>query len=111
KWTPKWQKFFEVNPNVYAFWQEHPIGNARTFLGTEANIFINYSLLKDLKIFWVSSMFFPGSHYKDRMGTPVFTDEEDAFFDDEDPTGKPDRIPGLGNDIGYTFNLGLIYSF
>jgi hypothetical protein len=111
KWTPKWQKFFEVNPNVYAYWQEHQIGRARTYLGTEANIFINYSLLKDLKIFWVSSMFFPGSHYKDRMGTPVFTVEQEAFYDDTDPTGKPDRIPGLGNDIGYTFNLGLIYSF
>jgi hypothetical protein len=111
KWTPKWKKFFEVNPNVYAYWQEHQIGRARTFLGTEANIFINYSLLKDLKIFWVSSMFFPGSHYKDRMGTPVFTVQQEAYYDDENPTGKPDRIPGLGNDIGYTFNLGLIYSF
>ena len=56
-------------------------------------------------------MFFPGSHYKDRMGTPVFTDEEEDFFDSEDPTGKPDRIPGLGNNVGYTFNLGLIYTF
>lgn len=112
KWKPKsWKKPFEINPNVLALWQEKQIGKARTFLGVETGLFINYSLLKDLKIFWVSSMFFPGSHYKDRMGTRVFTDEEEAFYDSEDPTGKPDRIPGLGNNVAYTFNLGLIYSF
>lgn len=112
RWKPSdWKKPFEINPNVYAFWQEHPIGNARTFLGTEAALFINYSLLKDLKIFWVSSLFFPGSHYKDRMGTPIFTPEELAFLDSENPTGKQDRIPGLGSNVAYTFNLGLIYTF
>jgi len=112
RWKPSdWKKPFEINPNVYAFWQQHPIGNARTFLGTEAALFINYSLLKDLKIFWVSSLFFPGSHYKDRMGTPVFTEKEREFFDSENPTGKQDRIPGLGNNVAYTFNLGLIYTF
>lgn len=112
KWNPKtWKKFFEVNPNVYAFWQEHATGNARTFLGTEANIFINYSLLKDLKIFWVSSMFFPGSFYKDRKDVSILTPEEAAYYNDTNPTGIQDRIANLGNDIGYTFNLGLIYSF
>jgi hypothetical protein len=112
KWTPKsWAKFFEVNPNVYAYWQEHQIGSARTFLGTEANIFINYSLLKDLKIFWVSSMFFPGSHYADRKDATALTPEEAAFYNSSNPTSIQDRIPNLGNDIGYTFNLGLIYAF
>jgi hypothetical protein len=112
KWKPKsWKKPFDINPNVYAFWQEHKIGTARTFLGTEANLFINYSLLKDLKFFWVSSMFFPGSHYKDRMGTPVLTLEEQAFLNSENPTGTQDRIPGLGANVAYTFNLGLIYTF
>lgn len=113
KWKPQsWKKPFEINPNVLALWQERQIGNARTFLGVEAGLFINYSLLKDLKFFWVSSMFFPGSHYKDRMGTPVLTDEERAFADSANPTGiKQDRIPGLGSNVAYTFNLGLIYTF
>ena len=113
KWKPKeWKKPFEINPNVLALWQERQIGNARTFLGVETGLFINWSLLKDLKLFWVSSMFFPGSHYKDRMGTPVLTEEERAFVDSENPTGlKQDRITGLGNNVAYTFNMGLIYAF
>jgi len=113
RWVPKtWKKPFEINPNVLALWQERQIGNARTFLGVETGLFINWSLLKDLKLFWVSSMFFPGSHYKDRMGTPVLTDEERGSVDSENPTGiKQDRIAGLGANVAYTFNLGLIYSF
>jgi hypothetical protein len=112
KWKPTtWKKPFEINPNVLALWQEHQIGNARTFLGVETGLFINWSLLKDLKLFWVSSMFFPGSHYKDRMGTPVLTDEERAFLNSDNPTAIQDRIPGLGNNVAYTFNLGLIYTF
>jgi hypothetical protein len=112
KWKPKsWKKPFEINPNVLALWQERQIGNARTFLGVETGLFINYSLLKDLKLFWVSSMFFPGSHYKDRRGTPVQTDEERAFDNSQNPTPIQDRIAGLGNNVAYTFNLGLIYTF
>lgn len=113
KWKPStWKKPFEINPNVLALWQERQIGSARTFLGVETGLFINWSLLKDLKLFWVSSMFFPGSHYKDRMGTPVLTAEEQAFANSANPTGiTQDRITGLGNNVAYTFNMGLIYTF
>jgi hypothetical protein len=112
KWKPaNWGKPFEINPNVLALWQEEAIGTARTFLGVESALFINWSILKDLKLYWVSSMFFPGSHYKDRMGTPVLTDEEVAFYNSENPTAIPDRIPGLGANVAYTFNIGLIYTF
>ncbi len=112
KWKPKsWKKPLEINPNVLALWQERQIGSARTFLGVETGLFINYSLLKDLKLFWVSSMFFPGSHYKDRMGTPVYTLEEAQYYNSENPTPIRDRIPGLGANVAYTFNLGLIYAF
>jgi len=113
KWKPtNWKKGFELNPNVLAFWQQTPIGNARTFLGVESGLFINYNLFKDLKLFWVSSLFFPGSHYKDRQGTPVLTPTELAFADSEDVTGfTQDRIAKLGSNVAYTFNAGLIYSF
>jgi len=74
-------------------------------------LFINWSLLKDLKLYWVSSMFFPGSHYKDRMGEPVLTEEERNFANNENPTAIQDRIAGLGNNVAYTFNVGLIYTF
>jgi hypothetical protein len=113
KWKPKtWKKQFEINPNVLALWQERQIGRARTFLGVETGLFINYNLLKDLKLFWVSSLFFPGSHYKDRMGTPVNTQDQLDDVDSEDPTGyTQDRIAKQGANVAYTFNLGLIYSF
>jgi hypothetical protein len=112
KWKPKsWKKSFEINPNVLALWQERQIGRARTFLGVETGLFINYSLLKDLKLFWVSSMFFPGSHYADRKGTPVLTEQERRFENSENPTPIHDRIAGLGDNVAYTFNLGLIYTF
>lgn len=113
KWNPvDWKKKFELNPNVIAFWQEMPIANARTYLGTEVGLFINYNVFKDLKLFWVSSLFFPGSHYKDRMGIPVLTTSEAIDLDDEDPTGfTQDRIIKLGANVAYTFNMGLIYSF
>ncbi len=113
KWKPKsWKKQFEINPNVLALWQERKIGYARTFLGVETGLFINYSLFKDLKLFWVSSLFFPGSHYKDRMGTSVLTRAQEADLDSEDPTGyKQDRIAKQGANVAYTFNIGLIYSF
>jgi hypothetical protein len=113
KWKPKsWTKQFEINPNVLALWQERQIGKARTFLGVETGLFINYSLLKDLKIFWVSSLFFPGSHYKDRMGTPAETKGQIDDLGSENPTGfKQDRITKQGANVAYTFNLGLIYSF
>jgi len=113
KWNPKdWKKQFELNPNILALWQEMPIANARTYLGTEVGLFINYNLFKDLKLFWVSSLFFPGSFYKDRMGIPVLTTSEAIDLDNEDPTGfTQDRIIKLGANVAYTFNVGLIYSF
>lgn len=112
KWKPKeWKKPFEINPNVLSFWQEKQIGNARTYLGTEAGLFINWSMMKDLKLFWVSSLFFPGSHYTDRKGEAVLTDEERQFYNDQNPTAIQDRIAGLGNNVSYTFNMGLIYTF
>lgn len=113
KWKPKtWKKPLEINPNVLALWQEKQIGNARTFLGVETGLFVNYSLLKDLKFFWVSSMFFPGSHYKDRMGTPVLTEAQLDNLNSENATGfKQDRITKQGANVAYTFNLGLIYAF
>jgi hypothetical protein len=113
KWkSPLASKDFELSPNVLAFWQETPTGNARTFLGVESALFMNYNLFKDLKIFWVSSLFFPGSHYKDRKGVPVFTPGELVIIDNKDVTGfNADRIAKLGSNIAYTFNAGLIYSF
>lgn len=111
-YEPKdWKKSFKVHPNVIAYWQEKPIGKARTFLGVESDIFLYYWMLKNMKFFFVGSIFFPGSHYKDRSGV-VLTTAQDDELDREDRTGfEEDQIPGLGNDIAYTFNIGLEYKF
>lgn len=107
-----WKKRFEINPNVISFWQEKPIGNARTYLGTEWGTFINYNVFKDMKLFVVTSVFFPGSHYADRKGIPVETARQIRDSDDLDVTGfTQDRIAQLGDNVAYTFNMGLIYSF
>lgn len=112
-WKPAaLHKRFEINPNVLAYWQEKPIGKARTFLGVEWSTFMNYNMLKDMKLFIVTSVFFPGSHYADRKGVSAETRQQLMESDNLDVTGfTQDRIDSLGNNIAYTFNLGFIYSF
>lgn len=111
-WEPKnWSKGLKVRPNILAYWEERSTGNARTYLGTETNIFIDYYMFEQLKFFFVGSIFFPGTFYADRKGLPI-TARQEAELDRPDRTGfEEDRIPELGNDIAYTFNLGLTYEF
>ncbi len=111
-WEPKnWQKGLKIRPNILAYWEERSTGNARTYLGAETNIFVNYCMLEQLKFFFVASIFFPGTFYADRKGLPI-TARQEAELDRLDRTGfVEDRIPDLGNDIAYTFNIGLTYEF
>ncbi len=124
KWKPSsWPKKFSIHPNFLAYWQEKPTKKfdaltgqqlsclASTFLGTELNVFMDYMVLKDLKIFFVGSVFFPGEHYRDIKGKPL-TASQQALLDRLDRTGfDDDRIPNLGDDPAYTFNLGLEFKF
>lgn len=116
-------KKFNVNPNVIAFWQQKPTKafdlstltdstrDARTYLGTEANIFFNYHVLKDLRYFMVVSGFFPGTHYADIRGKPLSRDQLEAL-EDLDVTGVDKAaIPNLATDVAYTFNMGLEFKF
>lgn len=111
-WQPtNWPKGLKVRPNILAYWEERSTGNARTYLGAETNIFLNYYLFEQLEFFFVGSIFFPGTFYADRKGIPISERQEDDL-DNLDRTGfEEDRIPDLGNDIAYTFNLGLTYEF
>jgi len=111
-WKPKsWKKSLKIRPNILAYWEEHSTGNARTYLGAETNIFVDYYMLEKLKFFFVGSIFFPGTFYVDRKGLPI-TARQEAELDRLDRTGfEEDRIPDLGNDIAYTFNIGLNYEF
>ena len=112
-----------INPNILPFWEEKPIKKfdaltrqeldvpASTFLGTELNLFIDYWVLKDLKLTFVGSIFFPGQHYTDIQGKPLDATQK-LLLDRLDPTGfEEDRIPNLGDDPAYTLNVSLEFKF
>ena len=79
----------ELKPNLLFFWKDQksykyefdPINpdlshvsntdKASRFLGTEFNIYFSVDLLKNLALFGVFSVFFPGDFYKDIKGVPV----------------------------------------
>lgn len=123
-WVPRLNaKKFTVRPNILAYWQQHASHKfdivtkmhtnelARNYLGTEVNTFFDISLLKDLKLFVVGSVFVPGGHYTDIKGTPLNRDQQ-RLLDLLDPTGfSIDPIPLLGDDTAYTINFGLEYRF
>ena len=106
---------FKFNPNILAYWEEFQIGRARTFLGVESNLFMYYSLMKDLEVFMVGSIFFPGSFYADRGELPprltMLTPQQEHTLAEPEVTGSFDRIPGLGQNAAFTFNVGMKYMF
>ena len=68
-------------------------------------------VLKDLKLFFVASVFFPGTHYRDIKGKPLNSTQQ-KLLDRLDRTGfSADRIPNLGDDIAYIANMGLEFKF
>lgn len=111
-----------VNPNVMAYWQEKPSNkfdaqlgvpleqNARTFLGLEVNVFVDYSVIEHVRVYFVGSVFFPGSHYTDVKGLPLNQDQLNALNRAE-RTGFDNRIPNLGCDAAYTVNFGVNFKF
>lgn len=124
EWKPaSWQKSIMVNPNILAYWQEKPVKAfdaeskktldclASTFLGMETNVFVDYYMYKNLKLYFVGSIFFPGDHYRDVQGRPL-NDDQKAALDILDGTGfDADRVPNLGTDKAYTINIGLDFRF
>jgi hypothetical protein len=123
-WSPTgWNRPLYVKPNFLMYWQEKPFNKfdpitkkdtnevASTRLGSELNIFLDYYLLKDLKFYVVSSVFVPGQHFADIRGKPLSSDQL-AALDRLDATGfTPDQVPNVGNDIAYTMNIGLEFTF
>jgi hypothetical protein len=111
----EWSNRFKINPNVLGYWEQFRIGTARTYLGTEINTFINYNILQNVELFFVGSIFVPGGFYSDRAELPLnrtqLTPAQDAYIDRPDVTGFEDRVPGLGDDVAVTFNLGIKYLF
>jgi len=124
RWIPQsWEKYFELNPNILAFWQTHPdrkfdlvtktttTQQSRSYLGTELNVHLKKQLLCDLYFFILSSIFIPGSHFDDVRGKPLNAKHQ-KILDRIDPTGfNEDSLPGLGKNISYTLNFGFEYKF
>ncbi|MCL4361719.1 hypothetical protein M1446_05190 [Candidatus Dependentiae bacterium] len=112
-------------PNIMFFWQEHAsrifdvvqgqsIGrSARSFFGTEINLFSEIELMPDLKFYAISAVFFPGSYYKDVKGKPLTKDQQkylNSFSEDGVP-GEVEFVPTLGNNMAFFFNLGFEYRY
>ncbi len=121
EWKPRcWSRYFMVKPNILGYWQQHRTKKfdlttnkssvnefARAYLGTEVNCFANVQLLKDFTMFWVGSVFIPGAHYKDIKGKPLNAAQQ-KILDRADKLGlDKDLLPLVGNDVAWTFNIGL----
>lgn len=124
-YTPSFVKRRIVfNPNLYMFWQDKPTRKfdpvnkketdqfARTFLGTELNLFFDYYMFKDLKLFYVSSIFVPGGHFSDIKGKPVNSRQQRLLDSRTIESCSACNIPNIGDDISFTYlNIGLEYRF
>ena len=124
KWEPQNRaKKFKVYPNLLVYWQDFPsrkfdvttkkelMDRSHRFLGSEINIFFDYYIFTDMKVFFVGSVFVPGTHYRDQIGRPLSPGQV-AALNVLDTTGDDDvLVPNLGTDTAYTINLGLEFRF
>jgi hypothetical protein len=120
-----WQdeRKLSFNPNILCYWQDEPSpcfdvvtrtdlqGKADNYLGTEVNFFLDYWAMKNLKMYFVASVFLPGGHFDDIQGKPINAAQVRAL-DKVDRTGyNGEYVPNISNDMAATFNLGFEYIF
>jgi len=124
QWKPQtWDKKFELNPNVLGYWQTFPTRSfdletfqtidkpAHSYLGTEVNVYLKKEIFCNLDLFGITSVFIPGRHYDDVKGKPLNRAQQ-KILDRIDKTGfNEEQVPGLGNDISFTINIGFEYKF
>lgn len=124
KWEPSnWKRKLSVRPNALMYWEDFKINKydvtqrkelnekASSYLGAELNLFIDYYFLKDIRMFCVSSLFIPGTHFTHIKGRPLDR-EQDAELDAFDVIGATgDRLPNISDNVAYTFNFGLEFKF
>jgi hypothetical protein len=124
-WKPKgYEKSFSFNPNILAYWQEKPTHKfdaqlrrpiedqlASTYLGVEANLFANFFPFTQLRLYFVGSVFVPGQHYSDIKGLPLTHDQNKALEEFNRTGFNRDLIPNLGDNVAYTFNIGMEFKF
>lgn len=124
KYTPKnSRRRFEMMPNALVYWQavgtnkfsavlQREINEpASKFLGTEINLFAEFSLLDNLRFFAVSAVFIPGDHYRDIKGLPLNSNQQRALSR-LNTTGRDiGEFPTLGDSTAFTINAGMEYRF
>jgi hypothetical protein len=124
RWEPQeCIRKFRLNPNILVYWQDQATrkfdvrtrrnleARSNRFLGAEVNVFFDYYIFREMKVFFVGSLFVPGAHYRDVRGRPL-SPSQVALLNVLDTTGFDDElIPNLGTDPGYTLNLGIEYRF
>ena len=124
-WTPSgWDKAFKLNPNIIAYWMQHSVPllvplaanttncvpQASPFLGMEFNLYIDYNVVKNLKLFTVASVFMPGTFYSDIKGRRAAFNADSEQGDDA--TGfVSDKTPKYGDSVAWTLNIGAEYRF
>ncbi len=130
-WTPKtFIRDLSINPNIVAFWKAKevnkfvpvndprdafypgyvdPVNKARSYMGTEVNLLLQCSVIKDLKFYANICAFFPGGFFSDVKGVPLKGD----FFElipqtvrDTDPS-----MFRLSNDPAYLVNVLFDFKF
>jgi hypothetical protein len=124
KWEPSnWTRRLSVRPNALMFWNDFKINKydavlkkelnekASTYLGAEINVSIDYYFFKDIKVFCVSSVFIPGTHFRDIRGRPFDPDQEAALVTANALNPRRTRFPNIGDDLSYILNMGLEFKF
>ena len=95
--------------------KELPTKQASKFLGIEFNTFLSYYPFASLKCFAIGSVFFPGKFFKDIKGKPFDGEEKKALEAWQKINASLEILililPNIGDDIGYTINLGLEFAF
>jgi hypothetical protein len=109
EWTPADSKRnLSVKPNLVAYWDDFDTNKydasagqstdelASKFMGVEANTTVSFELLKNIKASGSTSVFFPGTYYKDIKGLPL--------------PGADSSIT-MGDAIAFTFGFSVEYTF
>jgi hypothetical protein len=120
---PTADRTWEINPNILSYWQyiatklpkraEKTIHttHANKHLGVEFNLFVETTIVEDLKFFLVGAVFVPGKHFRDITGLPLSKAQE-KFLDSTSGNGiKADRVPTVGHDPAVSLNVGIEYKF
>lgn len=110
-------------PNVLLYWQDIATKKysatlqqtidapANKFLGFEANMFLEFNLLDNLRFFFVGATFIPGTHFSDIAGKPLNSNQVKALSRLNTSGADATGYPLLGTRPAYMLNAGMEYRF